>query len=435
MINNILCVIGSVIELSNILLCYTQVLQVQISRKRQKIYLAYAGIILCNALNILCGFRIESDIINIFCCWLSPLLVMDNKKLKGILLYPCAFMMSSIANVAVSFLLAIILDVSQRQVAADIALALLSNSCFIIIMMSIYLIRKLKRTQEKATLFINSSIYVATTIGAIVFYLLIGLVQFIGSIYEIPHLDVNLLGFFLSLVGILFVIFFLWLSITTYKNEMFQNEKNMLSLYVSEQGKYIQLILEKDRDMRKFRHDEKEHMYIISKCIQQKDYKAAEKYINEINENFDRAQMKRYTGITAIDVIISEKKNCMDGKKVAFICEIDIRSLPEHIEEYDVCTLLVNILNNAIEACEDLEPEDKSVKLVMAVEREKLYIYEKNKCNNMIMFDGYKNPITTKENTVNHGLGSKNIRNVVEKYGGELEYSVDNHNFIIEIII
>jgi len=431
----ILYIVGAVIELSNILLCYSQILQLQITGKREKIYLAYAGIILCNVINILCGLKVESTTINIVCCLLSALLVFDSNKFKGILLYPCAFMVSSITNVAVSFLMALILDVSQVQVADNANLALAANSCFIVIMGSVYLVRRMKKTREEVTLYFNNSIYVAITIGAIVFYVLIGLVQFIGSVYEMSNLGINLLGFFLSLVGILFVVFFLWLSITVYKKEMLQNEKNMLGLYLSEQEKYIQLILEKDRDMRRFRHDVKEHMHIISQCVSQKDYQAAENYINKVCENFDKAQMERYTGITAIDAIISEKRSCMDGKGIVFVCETDITSLPKHIERYDVCTLLVNILNNAVEACEDMEPEERFVKLIMDTEREKLYIYENNKCSKAIGFDDCHNPITTKENTVNHGLGSKNIRNVVEKYDGELVYSVDEHNFVIEIII
>jgi|GEM_PF-2988691 len=435
MTNNILYIVGAAVELSNILLCYALVLQVPISKKKQKIFVAYAGIILCNMINIFCGLRVQPAVVNILCCLLALLFVMDSKKGKWILLYPCAFMLSSIMNVAVSFLVAIFLRVSQAQVAGNIAWTLIANSFFTVLMIVIYLIKRIKRKQRGITLIFNNSIYVATTIGAIAFYLLIGLVQYIGSLYKIPALQVNLLGFFLSAVGIVCFVSFLWLSVTIYKNQAFQHEKNMLSLYLLEQEKYIQLILEKDKEMRRFRHDVREHMNIISQCIEQRDYTAAKIYIDKMNEKFSGAQMKRYTGIIPIDAIISEKKSRMDGKGIQFICEINTMRLPEHIEVYDVCTLLINVLNNAIEACEYLKAEDKVIKLAVEADGGKLYIFEKNRFHNEIRFDNDRNPVTTKKDSINHGLGSKNVRGIVEKYGGEIEYSADNNNFVVEIIV
>ena len=83
--NNILHVAGAIIELSNILLCYSQVLQAEISKKRQQnICLAYIGIILCNVINILCNYEIQPAIINMLCCLFVPLLVMDSKKISGL---------------------------------------------------------------------------------------------------------------------------------------------------------------------------------------------------------------------------------------------------------------------------------------------------------------------------------------------------------------
>jgi len=435
MTDNILYIAEAVIALSNILLCYTQVLNIEISKTRQKIYLAYAGIILCNVVNICCGLKLSPAIVNTVCGLLGPLLAMDGKRGRNILLYPCVFIISSIMNMAVSFLMAIILKISQPQVSSNIALTLLADSFFTMLMAALCLIKRIKRVRTTAVLFFDRAIYIAMTIGAVVFYLLIGLVQYMSAAHEILEVEFNLLGFFLSFVGILFFLCLLWISATIYKNEAFRNEKNMLNLYLSEQEKYIQLILEKDKDMRKFRHDVKEHMYIVSKCMEQEDYKEAQRHISKLWEDFDKAQMKRYTGITAIDVIISEKKSYMEKKGISFACEINALKLPENIELYDVCTLLMNILNNAIEACECLEPPDKLIKLVVEVDGENFYLFEKNKTKYNVEFAQDGNPVTTKRDSMKHGFGSRNIRNVVKKYDGEIKYSVQNQCFIVEIII
>ncbi|MCM1500200.1 MAG: ATP-binding protein [Clostridium sp.] len=352
-----------------------------------------------------------------------------------LLLYPCAFMISSTGNVAVSFLMAIILNIPQATVADNPVLELMANSFFTVLMIIIYLRRRIYHSHKQHTLTFSNPVYIVTTAGNIIFYLLIGLVQYIGSLHHIPSTEANILGFFLSCASMIFCLFFLWLSGTIYKNETLHVEKNILNVYLTEQEKYIQLILEKDKEMRSFRHDVKEHLYILSRCLEQRNYEEAKRYITKINECFSVAQLKRYTGIITIDAIISEKKNCMDTEGISFTCEINANKLPEHIIMYDVCTILINVLNNAIEACEDLEAENRNIRLIMDTTAEKLYIYEKNPLGHEIVFDENQNPISSQKDDSRHGFGSKNIRNVAEKYGGIINYTVSNQFFTIEVII
>ena len=65
----------------------------------------------------------------------------------------------------------------------------------------------------------------------------------------------------------------------------------------------------------------------------------------------------------------------------------------------------------------------------------KVLISESNKLKRALEFDNAGNPISTKEDKNKHGFGSKNIRAVVEKYGGELRYHIENDMFTIEIIL
>lgn len=434
MTNMILYIGGAIISLSNILFCYTQILQIPLTKRKRYICWAYMGIILCHMVNIICHIHADRSLINLFCCLLFPLLITDSPKVKWLLLYPCAFMISSTANVAVSFLMAIVLNIPQADVADNPVLELTANSFFTVLMIILYLKRSCQSHKQR-TLTFSNPVYIVTTAGNIIFYLLIGFVQHMGSLYHMPSIEANILGFFLSCASMIFCLFFLWLSETICKNETLRVEKNMLNVYLTEQEKYIQLILEKDKEMRSFRHDVKDHLYILSRCLEQRNYEEAKKYTAKINDCFSAAQLKRYTGIITIDAIISEKKNCMDTEGIPFTYEINVIRLPEHINVYDVCTILINILNNAIEACECLETKDRNIRLIMDTNAEKLYINEKNPLAHEIVFDENHNPVSSKKDNSRHGFGSKNIRSIAEKYDGIVNYTIDNHFFTIEVII
>ena len=107
----------------------------------------------------------------------------------------------------------------------------------------------------------------------------------------------------------------------------------------------------------------------------------------------------------------------------------------DKFEVYDLCTLFSNILNNAIEACEKLDDADKLIKIVVDFNRDRLYIKGSNIIKNSVELDKDGNPVSTKQDKNNHGYGCKNIRTVVRKYEGEIEFFVNDGIFVVEIIL
>ncbi len=434
MMNNVLYCVSSIVELTNILLCYKYILQAPITKKIWKIALVYVGMIAIAMVGVMYGVNIQNLSIDILYCALVPIVVMDKDKMKWMLLFVCAFMISSIMNVTISFIVALYLKIPQAILTDNIMLYVPINSVFSIIILTVVLIRKIMGRRREYIVYWNTPLYIATSIGATVFMLLIGLVQSMGSVYQMRADVLNILGLLMSLATIVFFVLFLWLAVMIFKNETMRNEKNMLDLYLAEQEKNIKLILEKERDMRKFRHDVKEHMNIIGQCIGQKNYEEAQIYVQRMTDGFERAQMKHYTGITTIDAILSDKEHGMTERGIRCNWQINLLKLPSRVEEYDICTVLINILNNAMEACEGLIETDKEIHIKIENIGERLYLWEQNECQSKIQFDKERNPISTKQGA-NHGLGSKNIRSVVEKYQGELNYQVTDRNFSIEIIL
>lgn len=432
--DNVWILLIAVVEVTNILMCYTQILQAELTEKRRSIFCMYAGIIFCNVINICCGRYIDYTFLNIMYCFVAIGFVMKEKILKWILLYPCAYLTESIACVAVSYIYAILTNKSQSVLSDNGFLSVLINSMFWILM----LIKKVynqKRGKDAEKIKFENSLYVALTFGSVSFLLMLSAVQYSGDKFCIPYSQTNLFGLLLSCVCIIFFIMFFWLATTIHKNELYQREKDMMCLYMSEQERYIKLVIEKDNDMRSFRHDVKEHMWVISQCIERSEYEEAKRYIDEMYKKFNDSQMERYTGIVAVDAIVSEKKKCMEEKGIKLVWDGSACKLPSRLEPFDICTLFANIMNNAIEACEELGRDDKKIIIKVTVDDGRVYIAERNKTINNICFDEMGNPITSKADKKRHGYGSKNVRSVVEKYNGELLYSVEEKCFCVEIVI
>lgn len=434
MIDKLIIAATACVELSNILLCYAKILCIDLDTKRERIIAVFAGIAMLGFFNSCIGFPVVSAHLNIAYCVVILLLLAKDKRVKVVLLYPSAYVISSIVNVAASFVVANILGQSQVQVSENPYYALLLDSIFsVAILLLIYLQHK-KIVPRYDGIFVNNSVYVVLSGGAFIVFLLICVLMYAGEFSLLPQKTANFLGLFASVIGIIFFVICYWLSYTIYQNAVIQKEKTLFDMQLESQERYIDLILKKDLEIRKFRHDVREHINIISYHLQKQEYQQAEIYLRELESGYENAVLKKYTGITAIDAILTDKEENMKEKGIDFRSEIVLPSLPERFSQFDVCTLIINLINNAIEACEKLPQEEKQVCFRLGYEGPHLYLAESNPCHTPVRFTKDGCPITNKSGE-NHGLGSRNVQTVVQKYDGELEYTVEDDSFRVEIIL
>ena len=101
------------------------------------------------------------------------------------------------------------------------------------------------------------------------------------------------------------------------------------------------------------------------------------------------------------------------------------------IEQRDLCTITANLIKNAVEAVSQLEWGD----IVFMVNRGKKYlsINVENSFTGECVIDKAKMPKTTKKEKKNHGMGLKNVKEIVQKYEGEYNIDIKEGRFIVEV--
>ena len=171
-------------------------------------------------------------------------------------------------------------------------------------------------------------------------------------------------------------------------------------------------------------------MIVINALLESGSTDRAREYINAMNADINGTLNKISTGNFVADAIINNKAviAAQSGNKIQF----DGQFPAEGLADEDICTILANALDNAIEAVAKIE--DESTITVEAVIRNKNFIL--NISNPVIenIKIGKNNSIkTTKKNRNEHGIGTKNIIKVVNKYNGAMVIECDNKIFSINI--
>lgn len=186
------------------------------------------------------------------------------------------------------------------------------------------------------------------------------------------------------------------------------------------------------QELRRFRHDMKQHYLLEKAYLEAGDYAAMLKYCNENLDFVNRSHVVSNTGNLYFDSIINYKADVAklyDSEIVPDInIPVDIKVQPE-----DLSMCLGNLLDNAIEATKEL-PEDKKIYLQICVDGSNLFIDVRNK------YHGHRQKVnekylTGKKDAKQHGYGLDIINQIVEKYEGDLQIKDDNNEFEVEVVL
>ena len=188
---------------------------------------------------------------------------------------------------------------------------------------------------------------------------------------------------------------------------------------------YLSLKKEQEK-IAKFRHDMKNHLLCIKNLAKTEE---SEKYIEKINFEINQNTVDFNTGSPILDIIFYEKSLICIDKKIEYQFDVDY-SKCEFIDVVDTCSIFSNLLDNAIEACDQITQGKRFI----SIKGNKINNFFVIKCENSkindILYEG-KNIVTDKENKDLHGIGLKSIRDSFEKYDGVINIEISDKKFTL----
>ncbi len=159
-----------------------------------------------------------------------------------------------------------------------------------------------------------------------------------------------------------------------------------------------------------------------------------EQTFSQLEESADIYQSIVQTGNEVLDVVLSSVSLRAQKEKIQFTCMADGSAL-SFMEDSDIYSFFLNMLDNALEHEETIDPEkERFMSLTIKQKDGILLIHEENLFSGEVKKDG-DILSTTKEDKTNHGLGTKSMKKMVEKYRGEIEFLIQDNMFQVDVQI
>ena len=193
----------------------------------------------------------------------------------------------------------------------------------------------------------------------------------------------------------------------------------------------LEVIMESQNRVRALRHDMKNHILALQVLVQRKEIEEANHYLDSMKNFMTNPEEYVKTGNDTVDSLLNYK--IQKANEVLNVVETKI-SIPEQLRlrSFDLNVILGNLLDNAIDA--SMQTEDKKLKITIKLDKGILFLYICNSCQRIA--GGRKDFLeTTKEDKVNHGIGLKNVRRIVEKYHGEIEFLYENDSMETDVMM
>lgn len=210
------------------------------------------------------------------------------------------------------------------------------------------------------------------------------------------------------------------------KYDEYKNENKFLKEKEQMQYEYYEMVSKREENVRKISHDIKNNLQIMSTL---KDEKERLTIAEDINDSLNKYSLVKYSTQDILNVILNIKVK--ESKEANVDLNVDIKTNLSFMESIDISNLITNILDNAIRAASI--SNEKEIKFSIRKKMNFIIIECSNSYSEEVKFNKKKELISTKNG--NHGYGSKIIKNIVEKYNGELNYEVTTNKFIINIMI
>lgn len=154
--------------------------------------------------------------------------------------------------------------------------------------------------------------------------------------------------------------------------------------------------------------------------------------INNLNKLIRIYDSTYHTENEALNVILNEKTLLCNNKNIRFTCIVDGNAL-NFIENEDIYSLFGNLIDNSIEAVNQLDDNEKIISLKIKQVGNIVSISIKNGYKGKIQMENNL-PLSKKEDNIHHGFGMKSIKMVCEKYNGNLRLNIENNIFIVTIL-
>ena len=156
------------------------------------------------------------------------------------------------------------------------------------------------------------------------------------------------------------------------------------------------------------------------------------RYLDELGSDLDTVDLALKTGNKMTDVILNSKISLAKSKEIEVTADAHV-AVALTTAEIDLCIIIGNLFDNAIEASMALPKEERMIRVYMDMKNTQLYMSFTNRTAVKKQHKENGRFLTSKGK--GHGYGLVRIDTIIERYQGYISRNSEDGAFTTEILL
>ena len=222
---------------------------------------------------------------------------------------------------------------------------------------------------------------------------------------------------FLGLVS-LFCILFSYKKLQ--QNFRLSTEVSLLEQQEHSLNQYVEEAKARYDSTKSFRHDIRNHIAVIKKLLRDGKLEEAVTYMEDLDDMAEKMSFPCSTNNPVVDILMGNKLGIAKSMGIDVDCSL-LLPYPCCLRDIDICIVLSNALDNAIQACKCLDGIEKYIHVSGRIQGDFLMMEIENS------FHG--------KGAFKKGTGLSNVKKVAEKYGGAMSIETRENVFVLHVLL
>ena len=186
------------------------------------------------------------------------------------------------------------------------------------------------------------------------------------------------------------------------------------------------------RQVRGWRHDYRNHIQTLMQLMNEKQYDEVSAYLKNLGTDLNNVDTVMKTGNIMADAILNSKISLAKANNIDVNATASI-PVELKITDIDLCVIIGNLLDNAIEASVKLPESERIIRIYIEMKKNALYMSFTNLTATKKMEK--QNGVYKSTKDGSHGFGLLRVDSIVKKYGGYITRASEDGAFTTEILL
>ncbi len=218
------------------------------------------------------------------------------------------------------------------------------------------------------------------------------------------------------------------------RNSELREKLHLTEIQITAQQKYMGLLQWRIQETQQFRHDMRHYFLVLGSLVKNQDLKGLEQYLEKAGAMSFFRPGQVYCSSTSVNALLCYYKEQAEKEQIKVSLQVSLfEKIP--VADIELCIILGNLLENAVEACRRMESQDRSLYLELSMASASLLLIRVENSYEGTIFQTREGVFFSSKAKERRGIGISSVLNIAEKYNGISKFEYDGEVFQVSLLL